>query len=347
MALHAQRERLDPVQDQERIERRDRGAEIAQGQHAAGDREGEIAEGFGEDHAAVFGPGRREHGIALVAHPFERAAVDDHAAHRIAVPAQIFGRGMDDDVGAVFGGADQIGRSQRIVDDQRNLRVFGDLGDRLDVGDDPAGIGDQFDEHRLGLVGQRRAKRVRIVRVGPFHPPVEVLEGVVELVDRAAVELGRCDEFVAGLHQRMKRHRLRGMAGGDAERRRRALQRGDALLQRGGRGIGDAGVDVAERLQAEQRGRVIDVVEHEGGGLVDRRDPRAGGRVRPRAGVDRKGREAGFVVTHVGVLRKVFPIRKFERRAIGARAPPVSCPRKRASRLGRACRGSGFPLTRE
>ena len=183
----------------------------------------------------------------------------------------------------------------------------------------PPGLAIELDEHRLGLVGQRRAKRVGIVRVGPFHPPVEVLEGVVELVDRAAVQLGRCDKFVAGLHQRVKRHRLRGMAGGDAERRWRALQRGDALLQRGGRGIGDAGVDVAERLQAEQRGRVIDVVEHEGGGLVDRRDPRAGGRVRPGAGVDRKGREAGFVVTHVGVLRKVFPIRKFERRAIGRR----------------------------
>ena len=47
MALHAQRQRLDAGQDQERVERRDRRAEIAQAEHAAGDGEGEIAEGLG------------------------------------------------------------------------------------------------------------------------------------------------------------------------------------------------------------------------------------------------------------------------------------------------------------
>ena len=123
VALHAQRQRLDAVEDEERVERRDRRAEIAQAQHPAGDREGEIAEGFGEDHAVVFGPRRREHRIARVAQPFERAAVDDDPAHRIAVAAQIFGRGMDDDVGAVVERADQIGRRERVVDDQRDLRA--------------------------------------------------------------------------------------------------------------------------------------------------------------------------------------------------------------------------------
>ncbi len=129
----------------------------------------------------------------------------------------------------------------------------------------------------------RGAQGVEVVGVGPAHLPAEILEGVIELVDRAAVELGRGDEFVAGLHQRVEDDRLRGVAGGDGERRRRALERGDALFQRRGRRVGDAGVDVAERLQAEQRGGVVDVVEDEGGRLVDRRDPRAGGRVGPGA----------------------------------------------------------------
>ena len=75
------------------------------------------------------------------------------------------------------------------------------------------------------------------------------------------------------------------------ERGRRAFERGDALLERRGRRVGDAGIDVAERLQPEQRGGVVDVVEHEGGRLVDRRDARAGRRIGPRAGVDREGRE--------------------------------------------------------
>jgi hypothetical protein len=56
---------------------------------------------------------------------------------------------------------------------------------------------------------------------------------------------------------------LCGVAGGHGERRGAALERGDALFKDGGRRIADAGVNVAERLQTEQRGRMIDVVEHE------------------------------------------------------------------------------------
>ena len=81
---------------------------------------------------------------------------------------------------------------------------------------------------------------------------------------------------------------LRGVAGGDRERRGAAFERGDALLQHRVGRVADARVDVAEGLQAEQRGGVIDVVEHEGGRLVDRRRARAGGRVGLRAGMDGK-----------------------------------------------------------
>ena len=119
MPAHPQRQRLDPVEDQEGVERRQRRPEVAQAEHAAGDGEAEIAEGLGEHHAVVFRPRRREHGIARVAEPIERAAIDDDAAHRIAVAAEELRRGMDDDVGAVLGGAHQVGRRQRVVDDQR------------------------------------------------------------------------------------------------------------------------------------------------------------------------------------------------------------------------------------
>ncbi len=145
--------------------------------------------------------------------------------------------------------------------------------------------------------------RVEVFRIGPAHLPAEILEGVIELVDRAAVELGRSDELVARLHQRVKDDRLRRVARGDGQRGGRALQRRDPLLQRRRRRVGDAGVDVAERLQAEQRRGVVDVVEDESGRLVDRRDPRAGGRIRPGPRVDRQGGKAGFVVSgHGGSL---------------------------------------------
>ena len=52
--------------------------------------------------------------------PFKISAVDDGAAHGIAVSAEIFGGGIDDDIGANLEGTAQIGARQRIVHKQRN-----------------------------------------------------------------------------------------------------------------------------------------------------------------------------------------------------------------------------------
>ena len=150
MALHAQRQRLDPGEDQERIEGRQRRAEVAQSQHPAGDGEGEIAEGLVQDDAVIFRPRLAQHRIAAAARPVEGAAIDDHAADGIAVAAQELGQRMDHDVGAVLDRPAQIGRRQRVIDDQRHAGAVRDRGDRLDVRNDAAGIGDRFDEDRPG-----------------------------------------------------------------------------------------------------------------------------------------------------------------------------------------------------
>ena len=95
----------------------------------------------------------------------------------------------------------------------------------------PPGIGDQLDEDRLGLRRKRRAEALGIVGIGEAHVPVEFLEGVGELVDRAAIELARGDELIARLHQRMEHDRLRRVPRGDGERGRAPLQGRDALLE--------------------------------------------------------------------------------------------------------------------
>ena len=136
------------------------------------------------------------------------------------------------------------------------------------------------------------AKLAGSVESAHFDVPVELLEGVVELVDRAAVELPSRDELVAGLHQGVEHDRLRGVSRGHGECRRAAFERRDALLQHRLRGAADARVDVAERLQAEQRGGMVDVVEDIGRGLVDGRDARARGRIGRRPRVDRKRRKS-------------------------------------------------------
>ena len=78
-----------------------------------------------------------------------------------------------------------------------------------------------------------------------------------ELRVGAAVERARGDDVVAVLREREQRDHLRGHAGGRRQRRAAALQRGDALLERRDRRIRNARIDVAERLQVEQRRRVV------------------------------------------------------------------------------------------
>ena len=75
------------------------------------------------------------------------------------------------------------------------------------------------------------AKDVGVGGVRPRDVPIELLERVVELVDRAAVELAAGDELIARLQQRMEDEELRGVARGDGERRGAAFERGDALLR--------------------------------------------------------------------------------------------------------------------
>ncbi len=206
--------------------------------------------------------------------------------------AEEFGQRVHHDVGSVIDRLAQVRRCQRVVDDKRHAGLAGDIGNRLDVGDDAAGVGDRLDEDRLGLVVYGPFERTDIVRFGPSHVPAKILERMGELVDRAAVELGGGDQLVARLHQGVQGDHLRGVAGRERQSGGAAFERGDAFFQHGAGRIANAGVDIAEGLQAEQRGGVVDVVEHIGGSLVDRRYARAGCRVRLGARVNRKRCEA-------------------------------------------------------
>src|SRR5262245_55150853 len=93
---------------------------------------------------------------------------------------------------------------------------------------------------------------------------------------------------------------LRRMTRGNGEPRRAAFERGDAFLQHGTGWIADARVDVAKGLQAKQRGGVINIIEYERRGLIDRRRARAGCWIRLGAGMDRQCGKArvAFNVAH-------------------------------------------------
>ena len=104
--------------------------------------------------------------------------------------------------------------------------------------------------------------------------------------------------------QREQRGHLRRLARGGRQRRAPALERRHALLEHRHGRIGDARVDVAERLQIEQARRVVGRIEHVRRGLVDRHRARAGGRVGNLAGVQAQRADAEFAVGHGLTLAK-------------------------------------------
>jgi hypothetical protein len=122
-----------------------------------------------------------------------------------------------------------------------------------------------------------------------FHPPV--LEDLVEQAVGAAVGVAGDQHPVARPAQRADQAVLGGHAGGEGERPRAVLQRGQAGLQRGPGGVRGTRVLVAAPGPA-------DAVLLVGRGLVDRRHHRAGDRVGFLARVDGQGLEVQPVEVH-------------------------------------------------
>lgn len=131
--LKAEGQRLRALQEQKRCERRDGRALVAQQNRAHIGHKGRRACRVDERHAVIAGFGSAIRENLPLALQSNLPGVDNHAAERRAVAADELRRRMHDDVGSVFDGADQVGSSERIIDDQRNSVAVCDGGHRFDV----------------------------------------------------------------------------------------------------------------------------------------------------------------------------------------------------------------------
>jgi hypothetical protein len=198
-AVHAQRQRLETLQDQEAVHRRDGCAHVAQRHDARAADEGGRSERFGIDDAVVGDVGFVEAlELQLVLGPGETSAVDDHAADRVAVAADVLGQRVHDDVGPMLEGAAQIGRGNRVVDDQRHAMAVRDLGQRLEVGDVAERVADRFAVQRLGPAVDQPFETRRIGVVGEADVDAILRQGVREQVVGAAIERRRGNDVVSG-----------------------------------------------------------------------------------------------------------------------------------------------------
>jgi hypothetical protein len=210
---------------------------------------------------------------------------------------------VDDDIGTPGDRLAEERTGQSVVDDEGDTGLVGDGGDRLDVDDEAAGIGRALDEDRLAFLRQRAREVLGIVRIDENGFPAKFFERLAELGDRAAIELLRGEELVAGLHEGEEGEHLCGVAGGASRRPAAILEAGNFLLEGRDRRVGEARINIAERRQVEQRSSVIGVVEDVGGGLIDRRDAGAGRRIGRRARVDGARFESGIEAPVVNLGR--------------------------------------------
>ncbi|MNZ66269.1 hypothetical protein D3C78_844880 [compost metagenome] len=290
VALHAQGQGFQALQDQEGVERRQRCACVAQRHHAAATDEGGGAEGFGVGDAVIGRVGGVEQGEAfLVVGPWELAGVDDDAADAGAVAADVLGQRVHHDVGAVLERPAEDRRGHGVVDDQRHAVAVRGVGQGLQVDDVAGRVADGFAEHRLGALVDQRFQCGDVVMGCEARLDAEARQGVRQQVVSPAIQLGHRDDVVAGLGDGLDRIGDRRHARGHRQRPDATFQRSDAFLQHGVGRVHDPRIDVAGHLQVEQVGAVLGVVERVGGGLVDRHGHRPGGRIGAVAGVDGEG----------------------------------------------------------
>ncbi len=210
-----------------------------------------------------------------------------------------------------------MGDGGGVVDDEGQAVLVGDGGELVDVDDVELGVAEGLGVDGAGFGVDGGAQAGEVVGVDEADGDAELGQGVVEEVVGAAVERGGGDDLVAGLGEGEDGEGLGGLAGGGGERGDSAFERGDALLEDVGGGVHDAGVDVAELLQAEEAGGVVGVVEDVGGGLVDGDGAGVGGGVDDLAGVEGEGgkllRRGGGLVGHGGApgrtMGAVLPVK--------------------------------------
>src|ERR1700733_1968476 len=99
VALHANAEGLDALQQLERISRRQTSAEVAQAFGPRPHDEGSVAELLVEDNAVIAGIGFGQYRKLAGSMPVEPAAIDNHAADGDTMAADPFGGGVHHDIG--------------------------------------------------------------------------------------------------------------------------------------------------------------------------------------------------------------------------------------------------------
>ena len=251
MPLHPEGQRLQSLENEERVEGRYYRALVAQKRGAHFEYIRRTAAHFGEHYAVVCGIGLGKAGELARGVPVEFAAVHHYSAHSRAVAAHELCCRVHDYVCTVLERPYKIGRGESRVHNKRYAVFVRDRRYGLHVNEVGVGVAHAFGVYKfcIGTNGFAEIFGVGLVDKSCCYALLGKGDG--KEVVRAAVEVAcRYDVIAAGcnvLHgvgygRRAARHRQSGNA---------AFERGNALFKHVGSGVGKSGVDVAPLFQVK------------------------------------------------------------------------------------------------
>ena len=201
------------------------------------------------------------------------------ALNRVGMAGEIFRHAVHHDVRAQLEGLLEVGRGESVVDDHERAAGVRQLADGGNVVHQQARIGGRFDPDQPRFLVDGRFDRFQVAGVDlPDHHA----DGLIDLVQnavRAAVDVERDDDFVAGPQIRLENGVLGRQPRCECRRVFHAFQRRQHFFEPLPRGIVRARVAEAFVLP----GRFLLV----GGGLKNGSNQRPGFRLRRLAGVNR------------------------------------------------------------
>ena len=278
MTVKAERKSFGALEQEESVERGNCSTFVTQEDCADIDDIGSGASSGSEGHAvARVGVGELRELAACS--PVELASVNNHATEGSAMTADELRCGVNDDVGTVFNGADQIRRTEGIVDHDRNLVLVGNLGDGLDVRDVGMRVAERLDEHELRIFLDGGFDFLEVAGIHERGIDAERAERMFQEVVGTAVNRTLSHNVVTLAGESRDGVGKGCCARCNGEACDTAFESGDALLENILRGVGESAVDVAGVLQVETVRSVLSAVEHVRGGLVNRNGARIGCRV--------------------------------------------------------------------
>ena len=224
------------------------------------------------------------------------------------MPAKIFGRGMDNDIGTKLNRALQIRRAIGVIDDNFRPMFMGNLGNRFDIDQTHVRVGRGFEIDNLGLVGNRLFKLRRVGQINMGVLDAKLFQTMTEIGKCAAIQRAIDNDLIPRRNEGPEHRRDRAHARCSRNRSFAALKNRQTFFQQIKRRVGNPRIDKALLVPGKEPPTLLCGFKGKGRGHINRLVQRPVVTLRVITMMNGTGGETGFgigfkVCRHGGLPR--------------------------------------------